>query len=63
MMPEGLHARPAARIVDFIVDHGFNAVRILFNMEDWINNPPVRQARPLLCSAVTSPHHVVWHLD
>mmetsp|Transcript_13180 Transcript_13180/g.31358 ORF Transcript_13180/g.31358 Transcript_13180/m.31358 type:complete len:515 (-) Transcript_13180:204-1748(-) len=42
-MPEGLAMESASNIVDFIADHGFNAIRILFNMEDWKDNIKVRQ--------------------
>ena len=43
MMLEGLHVKPIDRIFDFLVEHEFNAMRLLFNMQDWRDDPPVPQ--------------------
>ena len=41
MMLEGLHVKPIDRLFDFLVEHEFNAMRLLFNMQDWRDDPPV----------------------
>ena len=40
MMLEGLHVKPIDRLFDFLVEHEFNAMRLLFNMQDWRDDSP-----------------------
>jgi endoglucanase len=40
-MPEGLGYRPIGEYIDFLANHRFNALRLLFNAEDWRANPVV----------------------
>ena len=43
MMLEGLNQRPIEKILDFLVEHKFNAMRLLFNMQDWRDDSPIPQ--------------------
>ena len=43
MMLEGLSVRPLDRILDFLVEHKFNAMRLLFNMQDWRDDSEIPQ--------------------
>ena len=43
MMLEGLHVRPLDKILEFLVEHQFNAMRLLFNMQDWRDDSEVPQ--------------------
>jgi aryl-phospho-beta-D-glucosidase BglC (GH1 family) len=44
-MPEGLDLRRMSELMDFIADQGFNSIRLLFNMEDWLRDPIIPQDR------------------
>ena len=39
MILEGLNERPLGALLDFIAEHQFNALRLLFNMQDWRDDP------------------------
>ena len=41
MVPEGLDKRRLGDLLDFLVEHNFNSVRLLFNMQDWRDDPPI----------------------
>ena len=41
MVLEGLDRRPIGAILDFLAEHEFNALRLLFNMQDWRDDPRI----------------------
>lgn len=41
MILEGLDKRPLGVLLDFLVENQFNALRLLFNMQDFRDNPEV----------------------
>ena len=43
MMLEGLSEKPLGKLLDFLEENKFNAMRLLFNMQDWRDDPPVPQ--------------------
>lgn len=43
MVLEGLNQRPMSALFDFLEMHQFNALRLLFNMQDWRDDPIVPQ--------------------
>jgi aryl-phospho-beta-D-glucosidase BglC (GH1 family) len=51
-LPEGLNLRRASDLVDFIADHGFNSLRLMFNMESWAANPTIRDDREVINAAL-----------
>jgi hypothetical protein len=38
---EGLELRPLGTLLDFLAANQFNAMRLLFNMQDWRDDPPL----------------------
>jgi len=44
MILEGLNERPLGALLDFLVEHQFNAMRLLFNMQDWRDDPVIPAA-------------------
>ena len=50
LMLEGLNVRPLGKLLDFLVEHQFNAMRLLFNMQDWRDDTAIPQEHfsPLL---------------
>jgi len=43
MMLEGLNMRPLGKLLDFLTEHKFNALRLLFNMQDWRDDAAIPQ--------------------
>lgn len=43
LMLEGLNMRPLGKILDFLTEHKFNAMRLLFNMQDWRDDTAIPQ--------------------
>ena len=41
MILEGLDRRPLGALLDFVLENQFNAMRLLFNMQDWRDNPKI----------------------
>ncbi|KAL1508347.1 hypothetical protein AB1Y20_004457 [Prymnesium parvum] len=57
-MPEGLGYRPIGEYIDFLADHRFNALRLLFNAEDWRANPIVSHGSDWRLRADLNPQFV-----